>query len=279
MTTAANLVNTAIQRASAVASPDERAEALISVAETLASTSGASAGENLVEEALLAIQEVEDENYTAYLVTLLVDAFIQQLDEALLNRLRAVAENIEDNWLSAEARFAVSRAMVQMKQHQQAWKLWWDACALALFMPEGSEEQDTGQDGANMTDILNQLKDIEWPSTLSAGVETLFELMTPSIDSWRAALEALLWIPPQFEARRMQALVTMASRLAPIAMDDPLDIFALILDTFSAMRTQHSSAVWSCIGAFFPLMSALWGPETVIATWDRIYHIRAMLSQ
>ncbi len=70
----------------------------------------------------------------------------------------------------------------------------------------------------------------------------------------------------------------MARRLSPIAKDDPLEIFALIWDTFNAMRTQNSSAVWSCIGALYPLIAAVGDTETAIVTWDRIYHVRAMLS-
>src|SRR5262249_43161897 len=163
---------------------------------------------------------------------LLIDVLIQQPHEGVLDRLRAVAENLEDNWLSAEAMFALSRALAQTKQLGQAWGLWWDACALALFAPEASAEQDAGQDGSNITDVLSQLKAIEWPSTLSAGVEALFELIPSSIGSWRAPLEALVWIPPQFEARRMKALTAMARRLAPIAKEDPLEIFALTWDTF-----------------------------------------------
>lgn len=276
---ATHLIDTAIQRARDVPEPDERAEALISVTETFGEGSAASIEEHLVEETLVAIEAVEDENFAAYLVALLIDVFIQQPHEGVLERLRAVAENLEDNWLSAEAKFAISRALAQTNQLAQAWGLWWDACALALFAPETSAEQDAGQDGSNITDVLNQLKEIEWPSTFSAGVEALFELVPSSIGNWRAVLEAPIWIPPQFEARRMKALTAMARRLAPIAKDDPLEIFALIWDIFNAMRTQNSSAVWSCIGALYPLIATAGDTETAIATWDRIYHIRAMLSQ
>lgn len=247
-------------------------DSLAYLAMTLAQNRIRDLGCMVLDAAILALSKETDPNTIARAAgtTAQVAGLLNAPD--YLERIRGIAEMLEDEWLRAEALFWIAgwqavlglaeESLVNFRRALEdgAWlEVNWDSYKEAIMYPEPSR-------------LVEMVEYVGWPSTQVAIVFAFLAtfLAEPTKEKLVNASALVNTIPLEYSEKRALCLELLFRKAKAYDMNTSIRLFQ---QSLMQVTERHMGEVWAVLRTGLPYLKTFLGVSQVLHLWDRIMDV------